>query len=100
MIVVAGTVPVHPERREDAVRVALTMAQATRAERGCIDYRFYADLADPNTFLIFEEWESDDALAKHFETEHMRVFREALPGLVGGAPSIHRYVVGEKAKLM
>lgn len=100
MIVVAGTVPVKPERREDAVRVALAMAEATRAEAGCLDYRFYAELADPNTFLIFEEWESDEALAKHFETEHMRAFQASLPGMVGGAPSVHRYVVGEKVRMM
>ena len=100
MIVVAGSVPVRPDRRDEAVRVALTMAEATRAEKGCLSYRFYADLADPNTFLIFEEWESDEALATHFATEHMRVFREALPGLVGGAPAIHRYVVSEKVRMM
>ena len=100
MIVVAGTVPVRPDRREEAVRVALAMAEATRAEAGCLGYRFYVDLAEPNTFLIFEEWESDEALARHFETEHMRIFRENLPGLVGGAPSIHRYVVSEKARMM
>jgi len=99
MIVVAGTVPVRPDRREEAVRAALAMAEATRAERGCLGYRFWADVADPNTFLVFEEWESDDALAAHFATEHMRVFRERLPGLVAGAPSIHRYVVSEKTTL-
>lgn len=76
------------------------MSEATRAERGCRDYRFYADLADPNRFLIFEEWESDEALAEHFATEHMRVFQQALPALVAGPASIHRYVVGEKTTLM
>jgi quinol monooxygenase YgiN len=93
MIVVAGTVAVVPARREEAVHVALAMAEATRREAGCLGYRFFADLADPNCFFIFEEWESAEALARHFETEHMRVFRTHLPGLVAAPPAIRRYEV-------
>jgi quinol monooxygenase YgiN len=93
MIVVAGTVAVVPARREEAARVALAMAEATRREAGCRAYRFSTDLADPNLFLVFEEWESAEALARHFESAHMRVFRERLPGLVAGPPAIRRYEV-------
>ena len=52
MIVIAGSVAVRPERREEAVRVACTMATATRKEPGCVSYRFSADLDDPNYFGI------------------------------------------------
>ena len=93
MIVIAGSVAVRPDRREEAVRVARTMAAATRGEAGCQTYRFSADLDDPNRFLIFEEWESEEALATHFQTPHMAAFREALPGLLAGAPSLKRYAV-------
>ena len=79
MIVVAGTVRVRPERRAEAVRVAVAMAEATRAEPGCLSYRFAADLADPDTFLVFEEWEDEATLARHFATEHMATFRRAVP---------------------
>ena len=93
MIVIAGQVAVRPDRRDEAVRAALAMAEATRKEDGCISYRFSSDLADPNTILIFEEWESDEALARHFQTEHMRVFRAGLPQVLAGASTIKRYVV-------
>ncbi|MGH7898792.1 MAG: putative quinol monooxygenase [Candidatus Binatia bacterium] len=93
MIVVAGTVPVRPDQREAAIRAALAMAEATNKEQGCISYRFATDLADPNTVLIFEEWESDEALARHFQTEHMRVFQAEIPRFVAGPASIKRYVV-------
>ena len=84
MIVIAGSVAARPERREEAIRVARTMAAATRAEAGCVTYRFSADLDDPNTLLIFEEWESEEALARHFQTPHVAAFRQALPGLLAG----------------
>jgi quinol monooxygenase YgiN len=93
MIVIAGKVLVRPERREEAVRAALAMAEATRKEPGCITYQFSADLADPNTIRIFEEWESEEALSHHFQTEHMRVFRAQLPDLLAGPPTIRRYAV-------
>ena len=93
MIVVAGTVRVKAEKRETAVRAALAMAEATRAEPGCLTYRFSADLADPMTFSIFEEWADEEALARHFATEHMAAFRRAIPDVVAGPAVIKRYVV-------
>jgi quinol monooxygenase YgiN len=93
MTVVAGTVRVRPEKRDEAIRVALAMAKATQAESGCRTYRFYADLEDPAVFFIFEEWESEEALGAHFRTEHMAAFQAALPGLVAGPPDIRFYTV-------
>jgi quinol monooxygenase YgiN len=93
MIVIAGKIAVRPEGREDARRAALAMAEATRRESGCISYAFYADLADPGAFFLFEEWESDAALAAHFQTEHMARFQQQVPALLAGPPTITRYVV-------
>lgn len=75
------------------MRVAASMVEATRAETGCISYAFYGDLTDPNTFFIFEEWESEEALARHFETAHMAAFQQQLPDLVAGGMAIKRYQV-------
>lgn len=93
MIVIAGTIQVRPERREEAVRAALAMAEATRRESGCVSYAFYGDLLDPGMFFVFEEWESDAALVAHFQTEHMARFQQQAAALLAGAPAIKRYVV-------
>lgn len=93
MIVIAGSVAVRPERRDEAIRIARTMAAATRQESGCVTYRFSVDVDDPNTLLLFEEWETEEALGRHFQTPHMEAFRAALPDLLGGAPMLRRYVV-------
>jgi quinol monooxygenase YgiN len=99
MLVVAGRIPVKAERRADAVRLALAVAAATRAEPGCRAYRFYADLDDPNTFVIFEEWEDEAALGRHFETPHMATFMQEAPALVAGAFEITRYEVSSAAPM-
>ena len=93
MIVIAGRVKIKPEVREDAIKVAVTMANASQAEAGCIAYRFYADLEAPNTFFIFEHWESEAALKAHFETPHMAEFRNHLPRLLAEDINIQRYDV-------
>jgi len=99
MIVIAGKVQVRAERREDAVLVALRMAAATRAEPGCVDYRFSADLVDPTVFYLFEHWESAEALQRHFETPHMAEFRKDLPGLLAGPTTMQRYEVTSVAPM-
>jgi len=93
MIVIAGRVAVKPERREEALRAARAMAEATRRESGCRAYGFHSDLEDPNVFFVFEEWEDEEALTRHFQTEHMAAFRRQLPGLLAGPPVLTRYTV-------
>ena len=100
MLVVAGRVQVKPEVRTEAVRAALAMARATQAEAGCRSYRFYSDLEEPNTFFIFEEWEDEEALARHFATPHMATFQQQLPRFIAAPPSITRYQVAVADRMM
>src|SRR5262249_33801027 len=70
MIVIGGKAAVRHERRDEVVRAALAMAEATRKEEGSMANEFSSTLAD-YTILIFEEWASDEALARHFQAERM-----------------------------
>jgi quinol monooxygenase YgiN len=99
MIVIAGTIPIKAEHREEARKLALWMAEETRKEAGCLTYSFYADLADPDTFFIFEEWESDEALGRHFQTEHMKKFQQQAPKLLAGKVSAKKYTIGAATPL-
>jgi quinol monooxygenase YgiN len=99
MIVIAGTIPIKSEHREEAKQLALWMAEETRKEAGCLAYSFYADLADPNTFFIFEEWESDEALGQHFKTAHMQKFQQQAPKLLAGKVNAKKYTVESAASL-
>lgn len=99
MIVVSGTVAIRPDKREEAVAAAVTMANATAAEKGCLTYRFYADIEDPHLFRIFEEWETEEALQAHFQTPHMAAFNQTLPQLVAGPADIKMYVVAQVSSM-
>ena len=93
MIIVHGTIPLRPDSRDHALQLARRMADATRAEDGCISYDFYIGLSDPNTLMLFQEWESMEALMGHFQTEHMEAFLSELPDLVSGEIITRRYAV-------
>ncbi len=93
MIIVHGTFPIAPERREEALGAVGVMASATREEPGCISYEFYVGLSDPDTLLLFQEWDSMEALVDHFDTPHMAVFVRELARFVNGKISTRRYAV-------
>lgn len=93
MIIVHGTLPILPEHMDRALVMAKRMAAATQLEPGCISYDFYIGLSDPHTLLLFQEWESMDALASHFRTTHMEEFLSALPDVLGGDVLTRRYAV-------
>lgn len=93
VIIVHGTIPIRPDCRDQALKLARSMTEATRAEPGCLSYDFYVGLSDPNTLMLFQEWESMEALMRHFQTPHMEEFLQALPAVVAGEITTRRYAV-------
>jgi quinol monooxygenase YgiN len=81
MIVVQGDFFMKPGKRDEAIAAMIAVAQGTQQEAGCIRYSFYADLEDPNKFIVYEEWESMEHLQAHLSLEkpqpHMTAFRKA-----------------------
>jgi quinol monooxygenase YgiN len=53
MIIITVEVNVKPEYREEAIPVALQMAQASLEKTGCLAYQFSTDLQDPNKFFLY-----------------------------------------------
>ncbi|WP_255198733.1 putative quinol monooxygenase [Halorarius litoreus] len=100
MIVLNATIPVDPERREQAVDAATTLAQASREEDGVIDYRVTADLEDENVIRIFEQYENDDAVNAHMESDHFLTFQGQVPEFAGGQVELHRFDGAEKSQMM
>ncbi len=93
MIIVHGTFPIKPELREEALELMRQMSASSRTEFGCISYEFYTGLTDPNTMLLFQEWESVEALQGHFQTDHMEDFLKSLPDVLDGEVLTRRYEV-------
>jgi len=82
MIVVAVTYKAKSGKREEALKAARICSEKTRCESGNLDYTFSSGIDDEDTFYLFEEWESREALAMHLKSEHLAAFRAALKDLM------------------
>jgi quinol monooxygenase YgiN len=99
VIVISGRITIRPEQRDRAVEGALRMAAASRAEDGCQEYRFSADLADPNVFYLFECWENPEAMTTHMASTHMADFMKLAGDVVGGPFEATRFEVSSSGPL-
>ncbi len=93
MIVVTGHITVAPDHRDAALAGIADLVAATRAEDGNLEYRYSADLGEPDRINIEERWESEDALNIHAATAHMATFFGLIAPCIGGSVSIVRYDV-------
>ncbi|WP_428267920.1 putative quinol monooxygenase [Haliangium sp.] len=99
MIAIAGQLRLDPANHESAVTAIQAMMDATRKEAGCISYTVSADLGAPGVFYIFEEWDSDEAVAAHIKTPHMAALQQALGGLGVQELRLQRYEVSAVSPL-
>jgi len=99
MIVVVGRVQTDADRRDALVRIGHAVAQASREETGCISYRLYEDTERDNEFVFVEEWESSEALQRHFATSHIREFMRAIPAAIVATPDVKFHSVASTMDL-
>jgi quinol monooxygenase YgiN len=96
VIVIAGRMKIDPAKLQHALGIIKPVVEETANESGNVSYRYYADLDDPSTLFIFEEWQSEAALENHFQMPYMVDFLEKLPTLGIIDASVHRYGVNDK----
>jgi quinol monooxygenase YgiN len=80
VIILAGTVDVDPERRDAALEAGRLHMEATRAQKGCMDYLWSADLLVPGRIYVYERWESEADLKAHFDGPHYLAMRNTIAG--------------------
>lgn len=99
MIVISGTIKIRPDRMDEARLHSFSIMKDSAAEPGCCTYELSAQLSDPLTLRLFEEWESAEALSAHFQTAHFHAFAAALPSLLAAPPTFLRYEVADISPL-
>lgn len=99
MIIVAGYIDVVEESAERAESIVRTMMAETRREAGCAVYDITRSVERPGRFHVYEEWETLAALEAHFDTPHMKVFRQALADLTVLERSVSRREAGAATPL-
>lgn len=93
MLIVAGTLTVDPDHRDQMLESVAPMVEATMAEAGCQDYVFSPDPNDSGLVRLFELWDDEAALAEHFASDHMAAWRARAADLPITSRSIAKYAV-------
>src|SRR5512140_881693 len=69
------------EGREDELKNhLLVLIERTRREEGCVQYDLHVG-EDPRSFLFVENWTTVEALDRHANSAHMKVFKAATADL-------------------
>lgn len=86
MMVVRVVVEVRPESREAFVSYLTDEAQTVRELDGCLRYELYADPADANRFLLYEEWATAAAFEEYQQSDLLRQSFATLGPMMAGPP--------------
>jgi len=70
MLVVVAKAVYKDGESEKAIKLFKDMIQAVWEEDGCIKYNIYQDINDVDVVTVIEEWDSEEELKKHIQSEH------------------------------
>ena len=65
MLIVGGEFHLDPDQRGAFLASRMDVMERSRSEPGCLEYTFAADPLDPGRVILFERWESQEALDAH-----------------------------------
>lgn len=63
-----------PEDRAEIADILRKLTAASRQEPGCISYIPHQLQEDPDSVLIYEQYQDDQALAAHRDSEHFKKY--------------------------
>ena len=86
-----------PGKIKQLEEVFETMLGPSRAEPGCISYRFFRSYDDSDSVLFYEEYDDMDAVEHHFATDHFVGLGPQVEGLLAGEPQIQIFEANEVA---
>ena len=89
MLIVTAKVRMQEGKADEFVKAYQWMHPLVMKDPGAILYSLLRSTADPNEFLFYEQYESEEAFAYHLSTEHFKSLAArieplmAVPGEIG-----------------
>lgn len=62
-----------PEKCLELKQTLLALAEPTRNEKDCMEHHVFQDIEHENSFTLFQQWLSRDALERHMCSERFAV---------------------------
>ena len=92
MVIVQGVFRVEPGDRDAFLAESVPGMVASRADQGCLEYVFAADLVEPGRVVLSERWGSMDDLDAHLAAVGRRRQEAAASGAPPGVTVLSRDV--------
>jgi quinol monooxygenase YgiN len=80
MVIIEVVFEAATDARHELIKLMRRTTKMSRREKGCVLYRFTADLEFPNRFILTELWETEKDLKAHFMGEAFKNFFIELQG--------------------
>jgi len=84
MIVTCVYVHVRPNRAEDFKKATLANHNESVKEKGNLRFDLLQDANDPEKFMLYEAYESEEAAANHKNTVHYATWRDTVSDWMAG----------------
>jgi len=91
MIVVAAKLKAVEGKGDELEREFRKLVPKVLKDPGAISYVVHRRVDAPNEFLVYEKYESREALKFHGSTEHFKEFSKAIASLLDGRPEVGIY---------
>ena len=82
MIYVVATFTIKPDSLAALREAAMPCIEATREEPGCVFYDLNTSVSNSRRVVFVEQWKSREDLENHFNSAHIKAFREASAPLI------------------
>jgi quinol monooxygenase YgiN len=92
-LTIIANIKAKADQVEQVKTELLQLVEPSRADAGCIHYDLHQDNKNPAHFLVYENWESPEALQKHSESPHFKEFTVATEG------AIEEFTVNEMTRI-
>ena len=77
-IIIPGTIDMPPENVDAALAAGKPLIEGALSQPGCLDYDWCPEPLHPGRIRVFERWESEEALASHFNNRWYKEMRDAI----------------------
>jgi len=95
MVVTCVHISVKPEALKDFIDATIINHRETRKEPGNIRFDILRSVDDPQNFMLYEVFRSEEAVAEHKETAHYIAWREKVRDMMAETRYGVRYDVIE-----
>jgi len=92
MVIVTAKVKLQTGKSEEFLEAVRVMKPQVMQDPGAIQYSLHRSAEDPDMFIFYERYESEEAFAHHLSTDHFKVLAGTIDPLMAVPGDIGKWV--------